>query len=54
MRKKSNHNTFDTLNKYKASLVINELSEPNKDNYTKVLIFKFDKKNEFKIVSYRK
>lgn len=47
-------NTFDTLNKYKASLVINELSEPNKDNYTKVLIFKFDKKNEFKIVSYRK
>lgn len=47
-------NTFDTLNKYKASLVINELSEPNKDNYTKVLIFKFDKKNEFKIDSYRK
>ncbi len=47
-------NTFDTLRKYQASLTINELSEPNKDNYTKVLIFKFDKKNEFKIVSYRK
>ena len=37
-------NTFDTLKKYQASLIINELSEPNKDNYTKVLIFKFDKK----------
>lgn len=46
-------NTFDTLRKYKASLTINELSKPNKDNYTKVLIFKFDKKNEFKIISYR-
>lgn len=46
-------NTFDTLRKYEASLIINELSKPNKDNYTKVLIFKFDKKNEFKIVSYR-
>lgn len=46
-------NTFDTLKKYQASLIINELSEPNKDNYTKVLIFKFDKKNEFKIISYR-
>ena len=47
-------NTFDTLKKYQASLTINELREPNKDNYTKVLIFKFDKKSEFKIVSYRK
>lgn len=46
-------NTFDTLKKYQASLTINELSESNKDNYTKVLIFKFDKKNEFKIISYR-
>ena len=46
-------NTFDTLRKYEASLIINELSKPNKDNYTKVLIFKFDKKNEFKIISYR-
>lgn len=46
-------NTFDTLRKYEATLIINELSKPNKDNYTKVLIFKFDKKNEFKIVSYR-
>ena len=46
-------NTFDTLRKYEASLTINELDKPNKDNYTKVLIFKFDKKNEFKIISYR-
>ena len=46
-------NTFDTLKKYQASFIINELSEPNKDNYTKVLVFKFDKKNEFKIMSYR-
>ena len=46
-------NTFDTLKKYQASFIINELSEPNKDNYTKVLIFKFDKRNEFKIISYR-
>ena len=46
-------NTFDTLRKYKASLTINELSKPNKDNYTKVIIFKFDKKNDFKIISYR-
>ena len=46
-------NTFDTLQKYQASFIINELNEPNKDNYTKVLIFKFDKKNESKILSYR-
>ncbi len=46
-------NTFDTLKKYQASFIINELSEPNKDNYTKVLVFKFDKRNEFKIMSYR-
>ena len=46
-------NTFDTLRKYEASLIINELNKPNKDNYTKVIIFKFDKKNEFKIISYR-
>ena len=46
-------NTFDTLKKYKASLTINELNEPNKDNYTKVLMFKFDKKNEFNVISYK-
>ena len=46
-------NTFDTLRKYKASLIINEYSSPCKDNYTKSLMIKFDKKEEFKINSYR-
>ena len=39
-------NTFDTLRKYQASLTIKEINNPTKDNYTKVLIFKFDKKGE--------
>ena len=46
-------NTFDTLRKYKASLIINEYSKPCKDNYTKSIMIKFDKKEEFKINSYR-
>ncbi len=46
-------NTFDTLRKYQASLTIKEINNPTKDNYTKVLIFKFDKKGEFQITSYR-
>ena len=46
-------NTFDTLKKYQASMIINEYGKPSKDNYTKVLMIKFDKKNEFKIISYR-
>ena len=46
-------NTFDTLKNCKASLTIEEISEPNKDNYTKVIIIKFDNKNEFKINSYK-
>jgi len=46
-------NTFDTLNKHKASMVIDEIGKPSKDNYTKVIIIKFDNKNEFKIKSYR-
>ncbi len=46
-------NTFDTLNKHKASLIINELGKPSKDNYTKVIMIKFDEKNEFKVISYR-
>lgn len=44
-------NTFDTLNKTKASFIINEIGKPCEDNYTKVLIFKFDNKNEFKVNS---
>jgi len=46
-------NTFDTLRKCQASLIIEEIDKPNKDNYTKALIIKFDNKNEFKIKSYR-
>lgn len=46
-------NTFDTLKKYNASLIINEIGKPSKDNYTKVLIIKFDYKCEFKLTSYR-
>lgn len=47
-------NTFDTLRKYKASLEIEEIGKPCKDNFTKVLKFRFDNKEEFKIKSYRK
>ncbi len=46
-------NTFDTLKKYKASMEIKEIGKPSKDNYTKIIIIKFDQKNEFKISSYR-
>ena len=46
-------NTFDTLKKYNASLIINELNSPCEDNYTKSIIIKFDGKNEFSINSYR-
>ena len=47
-------NTFETLAKHKASLEIKEYNKPSKDNYTKVINIKFDKKNEFKIESYRR
>ena len=46
-------NTFDTLNKTKASFIINEIGKPCEDNYTKVLIFEFDNQNEFKVNSYK-
>lgn len=46
-------NTFDTLNNHKASMIIDEIGIPSKDNYTKVIMIKFDNKNEFKIQSYR-
>lgn len=46
-------NTFDTLKKYKASLVINEYGKLSKDSYTKLIMIKFDDKNEYKICSYR-
>lgn len=46
-------NTFETLNKTKASLLINEIGKPCIDNYTKVLVIKFDNKNDFKVHSYK-
>ena len=46
-------NTFDTLKRCKGSLIINEIGKPSKDNYTKILMIKFDGKDEFKIISYR-
>ena len=46
-------NTFDTLRRHEASFIIEEYGKPVKDNFTKALKFKFDRKNEFKICSYR-
>lgn len=46
-------NTFDTLKKYRASLIIKELSKPCKENYTKIVIIRFDGLNEFRIESYK-
>ena len=46
-------NTFDTLKQYQASITINEYGKPSKDNFTKLIQITFDKKNEFKIKSYR-
>lgn len=46
-------NTFETLKKCKASMIINEYGKPSKDNYTKVIMIRFDKKDEFKISSYK-
>ena len=47
-------NTFDTLRKCKASLIIEEFNEPKTDNYTKLIAIKFDNNNKFEIKSYRK
>ena len=47
-------NTFDTMNKTKASLVIKELGEQSSDNYTKVIMIKFDSRNEYKVESQNK
>lgn len=46
-------NTFDTLKKYEASILINESNPPCAENYTKSIVIKFDKKNEYRICSYR-
>lgn len=46
-------NTFDTLKRCNASLIIEEYNKPSKDNYTKVIKIKFNNKNEFEIKTYR-
>lgn len=46
-------NTFDTLEKTKASLIIEEMSRPKENNFTKIIKVVFDNKKEYKILSYR-
>ena len=46
-------NTFDTLNKYSASITIEEYNKPCKEDFTKLIKVEFDNKNEYTIVSYR-
>jgi len=45
--------TFETLNKTKASLIIEEKHSITDTDYTKAVRIRFDNKNEYKIVSYR-
>lgn len=42
--------TFETLKQCNGSLIIEELDENTGNNYTKVLKFIFDNKNEFKVI----
>ena len=46
-------NTFDTLRKYKASIVVCEYGKPSEERFTKLIKIIFDKNNEYKISSYR-
>ncbi|MGN1383823.1 MAG: hypothetical protein ACI4XD_00810 [Clostridia bacterium] len=45
--------TFETINKCKASLIIQEKNRENTNNYTKAVIIRFDGKKEYRIKSYR-
>lgn len=45
--------TFETINKCKASLIIQERNRKNTNNYTKAVIIRFDGKKEYRIKSYR-
>jgi hypothetical protein len=45
--------TFETLNKTKASLIIEEKHAMTETDYTKAVRIRLDNKNEYKIVSYR-
>ena len=46
-------NTFDTLRSCKGSLIIKEIGKQSKDNFTKIIMIKFDGQNEYKVISYR-
>ena len=46
-------NTFNTLRKRNASLIVKEYGKPCDSNFTKVLMIIFDGKQEYKICSYR-
>jgi len=46
-------NTFDTLKKYNASLVITEKNEPNGTDYTKYVAIRFDNEGKYVVRSYR-
>lgn len=43
-------NTFDTLRECKGSLIIKRIGKPSKDNFTKIVIIKFDGENQFNII----
>ena len=45
--------TFETINKCKASLIIQEKNKENTNDYTKAVIIRFDGKKEYRIKSYR-
>ena len=46
-------NTFETLSKCKGSLIIKEIGNVSKDNFTKAVMIKFDGKGEYKVISYK-
>ena len=46
--------TFETLDKTKASLIIEEKHVMNDTDFTKAVRIRFDGKNEYRIISYRK
>lgn len=45
--------TFETLKQCNASLIITEMNKIDDKNYTKSVTIRFDKKHEYKVISYR-
>ena len=45
--------TFETLEKTKASLIIEEKHQVTNNDYTKIVRIRFDDKQEYRIKSYR-